>query len=184
MSGAECVDESKRPKPDAEDRVEPKWTTTSAHAGPGPGSLLPLLGVVAILGIVIGAWILGRHAYEMRASSPPPPTPPLVEARKSIGILPFTSVGDDASNDALAHSIEQDILSNLTRVRGLRVIPQNLARIDRPAARDPRPMGRDLGAGALLEGSVRRVESAFGSRCISWIRAPAKVCGRKILIAT
>jgi serine/threonine protein kinase len=157
VSGAECVDEGKRPKPDPENPIEPTWTTTSAHAGPGPGSLLPLLGLAAVVSVVMGAWFVGLRVYEMREAPPPPRSSQPLESRKSIAMLPFASFGEEAKSDPFASALQQDILASLARIRDLKVVARNLALMDKPGSRDLRQIGLDLGAGALLEGSVRRV---------------------------
>jgi serine/threonine protein kinase len=157
ISGADGVDESKRPTSDQENAIEPTWTTTSAHAGPGLGSLVPLLGVAIILSLVISAWFVGLRIFEGREVTPLSPVKSQVDVRKSVAMLPFASFGEDAESDPFASAVQQDILASLARIRGLKVVARNLVLMDKPGSRDLPQIGRDLGAGTLLEGSVRRV---------------------------
>ncbi len=153
-SGAECIDESKRPRPDPENPIQPTWTTTSAHAGPGPGSMLPLLGVALFIGVLAGSWLLGRQLLEMR-EPPASRAKPVPTAGLSVAILPFASFGDDTKIDAFASALQKETLASLARVRGLKVVARNFVLMDKPGSRDLPQIGRELGVGALLEGSVR-----------------------------
>ncbi|MFL6542870.1 MAG: protein kinase domain-containing protein [Chthoniobacterales bacterium] len=76
---------------------------------------------------------------------------------KSIAVLPFANLNGNADSEFFAAGIQEDILTNLTKVADLKVISQNSVREFRPAQpRDLRQIGRALGVGHVLEGSVQR----------------------------
>jgi TolB-like protein/Flp pilus assembly protein TadD len=77
---------------------------------------------------------------------------------KSIAVLPFQNLSDEKENAYFADGIQDDILTNLSKIADLKVISRMSVmpyRGDGP--RNAREIGKALGVGALLEGSVRRV---------------------------
>ena len=85
---------------------------------------------------------------------------PRVSARKidkSIAVLPFQNLSDEKENAYFADGIQDDILTNLSKIGDLKVISRMSVmsyRGDGP--RNAREIGKALGVGTLLEGSVRR----------------------------
>lgn len=75
---------------------------------------------------------------------------------RSVAVLPFASLSDDPGDGFLGDGLAEEITHALTRVRGLRVAARNSAFAFRGAAGDVRRIGRELGVGAVLTGSVRR----------------------------
>jgi serine/threonine-protein kinase len=77
---------------------------------------------------------------------------------KSIAVLPFQNLSDEKENAYFADGIQDDILTNLSKIGDLKVISRTSVMSYRgDAARDAREIGRALGVATLLEGSVRRV---------------------------
>jgi len=76
---------------------------------------------------------------------------------KSIAVLPFQSLSDEKENAYFADGIQDDILTNLSKIGDLKVISRMSVMSYRgDALRNAREIGKALGVGALLEGSVRR----------------------------
>jgi TolB-like protein/Tfp pilus assembly protein PilF len=76
---------------------------------------------------------------------------------KSIAVLPFQSLSDEKENAYFADGIQDDILTNLSKIGDLKVISRMSVMSYRgDAVRNAREIGKALGVGALLEGSVRR----------------------------
>ena len=76
---------------------------------------------------------------------------------KSIAVLPFQSLSDEKANAYFADGIQDDILTNLSKIGDLKVISRMSVMSYRgDALRNAREIGKALGVGALLEGSVRR----------------------------
>src|SRR6266581_198561 len=76
---------------------------------------------------------------------------------KSIAVLPFQSLSDEKENAYFADGIQDDILTNLSKIGDLKVISRMSVMSYRGnGRRNAREIGKALGVGALLEGSVRR----------------------------
>src|SRR2546429_8435952 len=77
---------------------------------------------------------------------------------KSIAVLPFQSLSDEKENAYFADGIQDDILTNLSKISDLKVISRSSVMPYRgDAVRNAREIGKALGVATLLEGSVRRV---------------------------
>jgi TolB-like protein/Flp pilus assembly protein TadD len=76
---------------------------------------------------------------------------------KSIAVLPFQNLSDEKENAYFADGIQDDILTNLSKIGDLKVISRMSVMSYRgDALRNAREIGKALGVAALLEGSVRR----------------------------
>src|SRR5437867_857349 len=77
---------------------------------------------------------------------------------KSIAVLPFQSLSDEKENAYFAEGIQDDILTNLSKIGDLKVISRMSVMSYRgDAVRNAREIGKALGVATLLEGSVRRI---------------------------
>src|SRR5881396_3257463 len=77
---------------------------------------------------------------------------------KSIAVLPFQSLSDEKENAYFADGMQDDILTNLSKISDLKVISRSSVMPYRgDAVRNAREIGKALGVATLLEGSVRRV---------------------------
>lgn len=92
---------------------------------------------------------------------PAPPTPalapPPVPAGPSLAVLPLEDLstgGDDAG--FFAHGMHEDILTHLARVQHLKLISRTSVLGYEGTTKSARQIGRELGVGHVLEGSVRR----------------------------
>jgi TolB-like protein/Flp pilus assembly protein TadD len=75
---------------------------------------------------------------------------------KSIAVLPFQNLSDEKENAYFADGMQDDILTNLSKIGDLKVISRTSVMSYRDGARNAREIGKSLGVGTLLEGSVRR----------------------------
>ena len=76
---------------------------------------------------------------------------------KSIAVLPFESLSDEKENAYFADGIQDDVLTNLSKIGDLKVISRTSVMPYRGKASNVRDIGKALGVGAILEGSVRRI---------------------------
>jgi TolB-like protein/Flp pilus assembly protein TadD len=77
---------------------------------------------------------------------------------KSIAVLPFENLSDEKDNAYFADGMQDDILTNLSKIGDLKVISRTSVNSYRDnAGRNAREIGKALGVATLLEGSVRRV---------------------------
>ncbi len=75
---------------------------------------------------------------------------------KSIAILPFENLSDEKENAYFADGIQDDVLTNLSKISDLRVISRTSVMQYRGRAPNLREIGKALGVSNILEGSVRR----------------------------
>ena len=74
----------------------------------------------------------------------------------SIVVLPFTNVSGEAGNEYFADGLTDEVISDLSRIRALRVISRTSSMALKGTHKDVKTVGRDLGVGYVVEGSVRR----------------------------
>jgi TolB-like protein/Flp pilus assembly protein TadD len=80
------------------------------------------------------------------------------KVEKSIAVLPFQNLSDQKENAYFADGIQDDILTNLSKIGDLKVISRTSVNSYRDnTARNAREIGKALGVATLLEGSVRRI---------------------------
>lgn len=74
---------------------------------------------------------------------------------ESVAVLPFKPLVPDAANPALELGMADTLITQLSRIPGLRVSPLTAARSFDAPDRDPLAAGRALGVDAVLEGSLQ-----------------------------
>jgi len=77
--------------------------------------------------------------------------------KSSVAILPFRNLSGDRSQDYFAEGITEEITTALSRIPSLAVIAQRSTSAVRDRSADILQLGRELGVGYVLEGSVREV---------------------------
>jgi TolB-like protein/Tfp pilus assembly protein PilF len=75
---------------------------------------------------------------------------------KSIAVLPFENLSDDKENAYFADGIQDDVLTNLSKIGDLKVISRTSVMPYRGKTQNLREIGKALGVSTILEGSVRR----------------------------
>ena len=75
---------------------------------------------------------------------------------KSIAVLPFENLSDEKENAYFADGIQDDVLTNLSKISDLRVISRTSVMQYRGRPTNLREIGKALGVSNILEGSVRR----------------------------
>src|SRR6202171_5511556 len=75
---------------------------------------------------------------------------------KSIAVLPFENLSDAKENAFFADGIQDDILTNLSKIGDLKVISRTSVMSYRMKPATVREIGKALGVSTVLEGSVRR----------------------------
>jgi TolB-like protein/class 3 adenylate cyclase/Tfp pilus assembly protein PilF len=77
---------------------------------------------------------------------------------KSIAVLPFANLSDDKENAYFADGVQDEILTDLSKVADLKVISRtSVVQYKAAAARNLRDIGQALGVAHILEGSVQRI---------------------------
>jgi len=101
----------------------------------------------------VQAWRWGDNSAQIAQAHTP------AEGAKdapSIAVLPFTNMSGDPEQEYFSDGISEDIITDLSKVSGLIVIARNSSFAYKGKAPDIRAVGRELGVGSVLEGSVRR----------------------------
>jgi TolB-like protein/class 3 adenylate cyclase/cytochrome c-type biogenesis protein CcmH/NrfG len=81
---------------------------------------------------------------------------PLRNSDKSVAVLPFANLSDDRENEYFAGGIQDDVLTNLAKLGDLKVICRTSVAKYKSTQLTAHEIGKALGVGAVLEGSVRR----------------------------
>lgn len=90
-----------------------------------------------------------------RLSSSPLWRPRATRSRPSVAVLPFTNLGDDPSEEYFSDGITSELISRLAQSQELLVIARSSSMRYRDSDAPAAQIGRELGARALVRGSVR-----------------------------
>jgi TolB-like protein len=108
----------------------------------GRRNLFILLAIGVLVSAVTGFFVLPRASAR--------------KLDKSIAVLPFQNLSDDQGNAYFADGIQDDILTNLSKIGELKVISRTSVMSYRGKTANVREIGKQLGVSNILEGSVRR----------------------------
>ncbi len=87
----------------------------------------------------------------------PAPRATMLPDKPTIAVLPLENMSGDPEQAYFSDGISEDVITELARFRELMVIARNSSFAFRDKHVDVREVGRALGAGYVVEGSVRRV---------------------------
>ncbi|HEV2096927.1 MAG TPA: hypothetical protein VGQ82_10535, partial [Chthoniobacterales bacterium] len=123
--------------------------------------LIGLIVFVAVVAAVLLLLQLTRHkpAVATGSSSPPPAVsqsaaPGIPE--KSIAVLPFQNLSRDPDNAFFASGIQDEIITALAKVSGLKVISRTSTAHYQSSPENLPKIARELRAANILEGSVQK----------------------------
>lgn len=86
----------------------------------------------------------------------PPRTDADADLLRHVAVLPFQSLSEDPENDWFAQGVHDDILTQLSKIGDLRVISRTSVLQYAGTSLPVRQIARELGVGAILEGTVQR----------------------------
>lgn len=86
----------------------------------------------------------------------PEPAPSPITGEKSVAVLPFVNMSDDAENEYFSDGISEELLNVLVRVEGLRVPSRTSSFTFKNSNKKLEDIGRELQVNHILEGSVRK----------------------------
>lgn len=119
-----------------------KATPSVAAGGHRRRNVLMLAAAGVVVSIAAGFFVLPRAAAR--------------KIDKSIAVLPFENLSDEKENAYFADGVQDDILTNLSKIGDLKVISRTSVMSYRGHTPNVREIGKALGVSTILEGSVRR----------------------------
>src|SRR6266496_2575085 len=75
----------------------------------------------------------------------------------AVAVLPFQNMSSDPENEYFSDGMTEEILTRLCKIRELKVASRSTVFRYKGKGIDPRDVGRELGVGSVLEGSVRKL---------------------------
>jgi TolB-like protein/Tfp pilus assembly protein PilF len=121
-------------------QVTPDGSTSKGHAR---RNMILLIACGLILSAAAGLFLLPQVAAH--------------KIDRSIAVLPFQNLSDEKENAYFADGVQDDLLTNLSKIGDLKVISRTSVMSYRATQSNARDIGKALGVGTILEGSVRRV---------------------------
>ena len=95
------------------------------------------------------------RTQELEGFVTPTPEPPLSH-KPSVVVLPFTNMSGDPEQEYFSDGMTEDIITELSRFRGLSVIARNSAFHYKGKSPKIQDVAHELGVGYVVEGSVRK----------------------------
>jgi adenylate cyclase len=92
------------------------------------------------------------------ATEPGAPAPPRgpTDDRPCVVVLPFANLSGDPENEFFSDGVTEDIMARLAGIRGLRIVSRTTAMRYKGSELSVPQIGAELGAQAVVEGTVRR----------------------------
>jgi TolB-like protein/Tfp pilus assembly protein PilF len=115
--------------------------------------------IIAVLVGVVAYFAFGKFVFESETrpeSVESAAEPANAEADKSIAVLPFVNMSDDAANEYFSDGISEEILNALAKVQDLKVSGRTSSFSFKDRDDDLQTIGKALGVSYILEGSVRK----------------------------
>lgn len=102
-----------------------------------------LAAVLATATIIVAAFLVskydGKHAN-----------------LKTLAVIPFINISNDAENEYFVEGVTDDIITNLSNLPGILVIARSGTYSYKGQEIDPKKVGNELGADYLVQGSIRK----------------------------
>jgi TolB-like protein/Tfp pilus assembly protein PilF len=85
------------------------------------------------------------------------PAPPRLDQPSSrVAVLPFLNISPDPADEYFADGLTEELISAVSQITGLRVIARTSVMRYKGTSKPIAEIGRELNAGSILEGSVRK----------------------------
>ena len=110
-------------------------------------------GALAIaVALAVSAWFAWRVSGERRSAN-------LAAQVKTLAVLPLENLSGDPKQEYFADGMTDELITELAKSKGLRVISRTSVMQYKNARRPLREIGKELGADAIVEGTVALHES-------------------------
>jgi serine/threonine protein kinase/tetratricopeptide (TPR) repeat protein len=128
--------------------AERSLAATLADGGYRPRWHVPTVAVLALL--VVGGLLFWRTRAGRDWTLTMGPE------RASVAVLPLKNLSGDPQQDYFSDGITEDIISQVAKIPGLKVISRTSVEQYKQTNKNLREIGRELGVATVMEGSVRR----------------------------
>jgi TolB-like protein/Flp pilus assembly protein TadD len=115
---------------------------------------------IILAAAVVAAALLAFQFARTRSSATaqlPKQTAPTANMDKSVAVLPFENLSSDKENAFFAQGIQDEIITTLSKIGGLRVISRTSTARYQSAPQNLAEIARQLRVSNVLEGSVQKV---------------------------
>ena len=89
-------------------------------------------------------------------SSGSPGARQVADPAKRIAVLPLTNISPEGGEEYFSDGLTEELISSVSRTKGLKVIARTSVMKYKGSDRPASEIGRELGVGSVLEGSVRK----------------------------
>jgi TolB-like protein/DNA-binding winged helix-turn-helix (wHTH) protein/Tfp pilus assembly protein PilF len=110
---------------------------------------LVLIATVVTVGALVAYRARGRNSVGV---------PPNLTAISSLAVLPLKNVSHDPASEYFSDGMTDSLITALAKIDGLRVVSRGSVFTLKDKEANPREVGKRLGVGALLEGTVDRTD--------------------------
>src|SRR5713101_5212198 len=151
---APVTDDSATPESDSATHAEPMPQTAPSKLTEWRQRFrthyFQLIVIIPILAVVAVAATAGHFWFTPKKATLPPST------ANSIAVLPFADMSPGKDQEYFSDGLSEQLIHELAKVSGLKVVGRSSAFQFKGKNQDLREVGRKLGVGNVLEGSVRR----------------------------
>ena len=111
-----------------------------------PGRWRRVAAAAGVIVVAAAGWWIGARRAEGRGRTETP----------RLAILPLDNISPDSSDAYLAEGLSAELVSALSRVEGLRVVPRSTVEAFAGRGLGVAALGRELEAGVVLDGAVQK----------------------------
>jgi len=134
----------------------PVWPRRMAHH---PRAAIGAAAVAAFAAVAVPTWYLAAGTGETQRVGNARGSAALAMPRgASVAVIPFTNLSGDPDQAYFADGVFEQIVTDLTRFKGMHVVSPGSTRKYRDQSLDHRDLRNDLGVDYYLAGGVRRAE--------------------------
>lgn len=101
--------------------------------------------IIALLGLVVLYFLADKFLLRSMLAAP----------TKSVAVLPFSDMSSSTDKEYFSDGLTEELINRLSQIEGLSVVGRTSAFQFKGKSQDLRRIGETLGAGSILEGSVR-----------------------------
>ena len=100
----------------------------------------------------IEVYRISEYGQSTNTTTPTRMSPP----KDRVAVLPLVNIGSDQANEYFADGMTEELISSVSRTKGLRVIARTSVMRYKGSGKSIAEIGRELNVGSVLDGSVRK----------------------------